>query len=818
MTKSLPIVFTLMFSICSILAVAQNGTLSGKVKDAKTGETLIGASIILKNDPSKGASTDVNGEYQFSLPSGAQVIIAKLVGYADKELNVTVKAGETTVLNIQLDDKVQELKTFVTSASKFEQEVERITVSLEVLRPNIIENKNTTAMDEALMQVPGVQIVDNEPQIRSGSGYSFGAGSRVLIMVDDLPLLSGDAGRPSWGFLPVENVEQVEVIKGASSVLYGSAATSGVINIRTAYPKAEPRTKFQVFNGIYMNPRNKEAIYWGKKNPFYNGINFMHSRRIGQLDLVIGGNVFNDNSYIGPPPIDTTGPNFNPLAEQRGQYENRARLNANLRYRSKNIPGLNYGVNFNGMRSNSAGTLVWLNTGEGLYRSFPGAITQTLQSVYNIDPFINYYHGNSKHSLRTRYFYLNNDNDNNQSNRSSLIYTEYQFQHSFDENAGLLRNATITAGIVNIYTDASSNLYKGNLDQSVDLEGKSTSGNQAAYVQFDKTFFDRLNFSAGARYEQFAISSPVFNKGDSTEVSREGKPVFRTGMNYKLLEFTFLRASFGQGYRFPTIAEKYIRTAVGPLNIYPSEELRSEFSWNAEVGVKQGFKIGEFKGFLDLVYFRQEFSNNIEFNFGQWGTFADPFFGLGFRSLNVGRTRVSGSEVSIMGQGKIGKVNIMTLAGYTYTLPVALEPDLVYAIPTSSLFKPVTYNNSSSDTTNNILKYRFQHLVKADVELGYKSLSLGLSFRYNSFMQNIDRIFEDLDNPNAIPSLPTGVKQYRQDNNKGDYVFDLRFSVQVNKINRVAVVVNNLLNREYTIRPLVIEAPRTFAITYTADF
>jgi iron complex outermembrane receptor protein len=88
-----------------------------------------------------------------------------------------------------------------------------------------------------------VIVVDNDPQIRAGSGFSFGAGSRVMMLVDDLPILSGDIGRPSWSFLPIENLEQVEVIKGASSVLYGSAALSGVINVRTAYPRLEPRTR-----------------------------------------------------------------------------------------------------------------------------------------------------------------------------------------------------------------------------------------------------------------------------------------------------------------------------------------------------------------------------------------------------------------------------------------------------------------------------------------------------------------------------------------------------------------------------------------------
>src|SRR5690606_38473993 len=132
---------------------------------------------------------------------------------------------------------------FVKTEGKYEKNIEEVTVTLEVVKPSLIQNKDNTSVEQTLQQVPGLTIVDKEPQIRAGSGYSFGAGSRVLVMVDDIPLLSGDAGRPSWGFVPLENIEQIEIIKGASSVLYGSSALNGVINVRTAYPKDKPLTK-----------------------------------------------------------------------------------------------------------------------------------------------------------------------------------------------------------------------------------------------------------------------------------------------------------------------------------------------------------------------------------------------------------------------------------------------------------------------------------------------------------------------------------------------------------------------------------------------
>ena len=117
-----------------------------------------------------------------------------------------------------------------------EQKIEEITVSMEVIKPGLIENKNTTDIQTAMDQIPGVNITDGQANIRGGSGWSYGAGTRVLVMVDDMPLISGDAGQVQWKLIATENIHQVEVIKGAASALYGSSALNGIINIRTAFP------------------------------------------------------------------------------------------------------------------------------------------------------------------------------------------------------------------------------------------------------------------------------------------------------------------------------------------------------------------------------------------------------------------------------------------------------------------------------------------------------------------------------------------------------------------------------------------------------
>jgi outer membrane receptor protein involved in Fe transport len=76
-------------------------------------------------------------------------------------------------------------------------------------------------------------------------------------------------------------------------------------------------------------------------------------------------------------------------------------------------------------------------------------------------------------------------------------------------------------------------------------------------------------------------------------------------------------------------------------------------------------------------------------------------------------------------------------------------------------------------------------------------------------MKNIDKTFYDLDEPYL---LPTGIKRYRKEHDSGTHIFDTRIAYQTTKSLRVALVVANLFNKEYSLRPLKIESPRSIVI------
>ncbi len=846
MTKLNHIIYLLLCAaiFAGFEAVAQ-GSVSGKVIDEETGEIVIGAYI---TNGSETVATDFYGSYIISLPSGTHELKCSFIGMGVATRSVKVVDGEITVWNVSLKPEAKILDIAVVSAGRFEQKVEEVTVSLEVLQPALVENKATTSLESAIEQTPGVSLVDGEPQIRSGSGFSYGAGSRVMVMVDDLPVLSGDAGRPTWGFLPLENLEQIEVIKGASSVLYGSAALSGVINIRTRFPDARPLSRITVQHGMYSKPRSTNSVYW-ENNLQQSNIRFLHSRRLGGWDLVIGGNILGDDGFKGLEiyetigtvshtidtityapvatyvpveglHIDTATNSYNPLSVNRYAANAQARFNLNIRRRKSIIPGLKYGLSTNWQIGESLNTLLWQQSDGGLYSSYAGGATRTNQLVGTVDPFVEYLTKNgARISLRNRWQHLRNDNDNNQSNYSDVLYSELQVQ-----KFGMLglKNIAITAGVVHQYTTSDAELYVGG-----DSTGINNSRNIAGYIQLDQPIGERLNLSMGLRHEFFSINNEIIRDSLSVfnnDIPVLGRPVFRAGSNFQLFEETYLRSSIGQGYRFPTIAEKYIRTGLGDMQIYPNTELKPETSTSLEFGIKQGLKVGPLLGYLDVAVFQQRYKNFIEFTFGAWGTPpADPLGGLGFKSLNTGESQVRGVEISFMGRTQWGpnnKYNINLLTGYTFTNPICLTPQ--YNYNTDSLGTELNYENTShyqpaSSLTgeyNYLLKYRSRHLFRFDAEFSMPQGFVGISSRYQSAHENFDRAFLDFED---LGLINWGLRSWLEENPKLPWIFDARIGYNIGESYKLSFVVSNVFNKEYAIRPLAIEAPRLSNIVFTYE-
>ena len=722
------------------------GWINGSVKDSKTGEPLPGAHVFINE--TTGVMSARSGNFLMALNPGDYNVQFQFVGYQTVVKPITLNTGDTLILHILLFPQVEFLNEVVVSAEKFKQKLSDVNVSMAILKPERIIRNNAVSLEDILTQLSGVEVLDGQPSIRGGSGYSYGAGSRVLVVVDGLPLMSGDAGDVKWDFLPLENLSQIEIIKGASSVLYGSSAMNGVINLRYRGPGIEPETMIQMFSGGYMQPRRKELIWWDSPR-WYAGLSFSHSRKIKNIDLVTAANLFQDIGY------------------REDEYEKRARINLNLNYRSVSVQGLSYGLNTSGMLHDKSDFFLWMDADSGAYRQNPAGTTPFKGYRLSLDPYVDFItKGGGKHTLKTRYFTNTNvmPDDPDKNNHFDLVLGEYRFHRKFKYDINW------TLGISNNYSYVRSNLY-----------GNHQSNETALFTQVNGNLLNRIKYTLGFRWESYSLDA---NRSNS-------QPVIRAGLNYKLFPNVHMRVSAGQGYRFPSIAEKYTAAQIGSINVFPNPELEPETGWSGEIGLMTGFQAKSWKGFVDMSLFWNEYKNMIEYTFGLYlpDTVQIPSFEyLGFKALNVGKARITGLEILIDAEKTLGEFRAHVQGGYSYIYPRDM-------------------NIPKSDSVNNILKYRFRHSAKGDIELSWKRWSTGTTLVYNSFMESVDSVFTD---PLIGNIIMPGYPDYRERHTTGHLILDYRIACRLWPSVRLSLILKNLFNVEYMGRPGDIRPHRSF--------
>lgn len=739
----------IILMLIGTLSAFSQYTVRGILLDSKTGESLPQAFIYHNN---KVSLSDFEGKFRIQIQSEKLSMEINYLGYLPYQLDTVLHSTECDLGKIFMSENTKKLNEVTITSGKYKRAIEDVTVSIETVKPDFLEKNNVRRVDDLLEKVPGVNYVDGQVSVRGGSGFAYGAGSRVMVLIDNMPALQYDSGYPNWSNIATETIGKVEVLKGAGSALYGSAAMNGVINILSIYAKKEPYLKIKSFFTLYDNPSDSLKKWWDR-SPYSNGFSVVYAKKFNKLDAV--GSVFfsREDGY------------------RQYCFNDYHRATLNLDYHI--TESLTLGIHTNYNKGTSLNYFYWKNSGEGAYKGDQSAYAGQDKNVLFIDPFISYLSKNgTKHLLQTRYYSVSNLVSGDKSNKAHSYYSEYQYQKNFFRHSWV-----ITAGIVNTLSKTDAELYGDTI---------FTSKNTAAYVQIEKRFFRKLNLIAGGRYEKNTVEGPKIIRGVnvSEKYKGESKPVFRFGANYKLFEFTNLRASWGQGFRYPTIAEKFTNTYSGLLLIYPNPDLGSETGYSVELGVRQGWKLSNIKGFADISVFQSDYDKMIEFvlKFDKV-----PFF----TAENIGNTRIKGVEASGGFTGKIGKVDIDVSGGYLYIDPKYKD------------FNEEVQRNLS--TAYNILKYRYKHSSKLDIDLSYKKFSLGIGSSYNSFMEAVDKIFEQ-------DIFIKGVKAYREANNTGNNIYRMRIGYRHEKL-EMQLNAENLFNKEYSVRPGLLEAPRSFTIT-----
>lgn len=292
MNKNILIPF---LSLIVNLGYAQNVSVSGKVLADK--ESVAFVNIYLKNTQ-VGTSSNEDGLFELkNIPPGNYTLIASTIGYSPFSKTVIIKEGENQLINISLVPSIESLDEMVVTGTL--KPVSRLEspVPVEVYKPTFFKKNPTASIFEALQNVNGVRPQVNCNVCNTGDIHINGLeGPYTLVLIDGMPIVSGLGTVYGLSGIPNSLIEQIEIVKGPASTLYGSEAVGGLINIITKNNLTAP-----VFSA------DSFATDWGEYN-----LDIGTKVTIGKkTSLLLGVNYFKYDN-----PIDNNGDNFTDLTLQ----------------------------------------------------------------------------------------------------------------------------------------------------------------------------------------------------------------------------------------------------------------------------------------------------------------------------------------------------------------------------------------------------------------------------------------------------------------------------------------------------------------------
>jgi iron complex outermembrane receptor protein len=605
--------------LTSYLSMSQSknrGVITGRVIDRESHYVIAGANVTITGTV-LGTVTDREGRFRITgTPQGDHEIIVSMIGYKKMLIPVSISESGGTEITVELNQMAIETEPVVITANRREQSLEEVPVSVSVVTDQMLKNRNTITLDEALKYVPGVNITRSQINIRGSTGYTYGVGSRILLLVDGVPHLTGDTEDIIWESISPEQIDRIEIVKGAGSALYGSSALGGVINIIPASFSYKPVTYVRMYGGIYSLP-SYETWRWTDEHRTSAGLSFLHSSRAGKLGYNVGGGrTLNDgykkNDFVRRwngwtrlgydiSPYNSLQVNFSIFEQYRGNF---------LYWRD-----LNHALESDPAQSDDNVRSVRWSLGAGYKQFVTNNFYLTLKT--------NYFHSRWEDNMIEQ----GDSSGNNATSEFGVADLQLNYQPTDWQH--------ITGGLLTMINGVSSH----------DMFGNRSAFGGAVYVQDEINFITDLAVSFGGRLD--------FQKLENLPGVNQFNP--KIGFTYAPLRSTTFRASVGRGFRAPSAAEVFTNTEAAGLVIRPNPELKPERSWSIEGGVRQSFS--DFL-YADVAIFQNEFWDLIEPSFGDDGYV--HFF-------NITRARTRGLE-SVLNINAFDHVWISQI-GYTYVFP-----------------------------------------------------------------------------------------------------------------------------------------------------
>ncbi|MFO7841874.1 MAG: TonB-dependent receptor plug domain-containing protein, partial [Fidelibacterota bacterium] len=544
-------------------------TVFGVVKDIESGEALEAVNIILK-DTKIGAMTDESGSYSISgIPPGTYELITSMIGYEHYIETLHLKPGDRVRLNIELKSTVLDYGRNVTvTATRTQKLIEEIPASVDLIGEKEIARMDPQNVGEALENLKGVMIKSygglGSTQTISLRGSSS---EQVLILIDGQRVNNAQNGQVDLSNLPANDIEKIEIVKGANSALYGSDAVGGVINIITR--SREEKDKLSVSAKAMLGSFNSQSY----------GSSFSYSGNVLSLNASYkylyseGDYMFTDNFGL-----------------------ERRRLNADIRSHSFNT-GVRYRFTEHEMQPD-----ISLNYDH--YRSergAPGTIEPYYYDARMWDRTHNVYlNANSKvfnqfndikfmssyHTTWNRYF-----------NDEMLVPADNIFSTK-SMNAEIQGHSVISDHVILTY--GAGQQYNTMYDQQID-----TSYQRVTLFAFilDETSFE---FRHNPYLNSFTVS-PSLRFDSHSDFSDVLSPkigfVLNMGEEWK----TGIKSNFGLSYRAPTFNDLY-----WPEDDYTvgNPDLEPEYGRDWDIGLRLQYPVLDGM-YLESAYFHNRMTNLI---------------------------------------------------------------------------------------------------------------------------------------------------------------------------------------------------------------
>lgn len=507
-----------LLSFCSLFLFASpDRKISGKVYDTNN-EALIGATIRVLENANIGAITDIEGHYVLNLPDDKSYTL-KISSMGYSSLIKELKAKESTTLDFCLSEDVVNLNTVVVTGTRTPKLLKDTPIPTRVITLDEIQKADATHIGELLQsELPGVEFTLEMNQQTSLNLQGF-AGNSVLFLVDGERIAGETLNNIDYSRLDLNNVERIEIVKGAASSLYGSSAVGGVVNIITR-TKSEPWS-VNVNGRVEDHNRQRYGTSVGFNAGKFNSMTTVQRTNSGEHRMK------NDGLFSKVYANNTLNLNERLQYKLNNQIKFIGRAGYSFRERDERKP---------------------LEPNKNHYKGY----SLGLKGEYDINEKSNMELGYTFDQYdKSKYLLSNKEYHRNYSNVQHSVRGLYNYT--------FLDKHTLTVGgdFMHDYLMSYQFANNGSHEQySVD-----------GFAQMDWNPTDWFNLIAGVRYD-------YFSKANMDHVSS------KVGLMFKFNHCS-LRASYAGGFRAPSLKEMFMDFDMANIfMIYGNPDLKPELSHN----------------------------------------------------------------------------------------------------------------------------------------------------------------------------------------------------------------------------------------------